>query len=348
MKRYKNIIISIFMILFSVSSLILSSEISVAVTNSIEKCLKIVIPSLFAFLVISSLIVQSGLYKALSKPFRLFSRYILHIDEKLFSIFLISFVGGYPIGAKILSEVYDNNEITKKNAEKMLSYCFMPSPALILGISHNSLFSSSKAGLIIYFSIALSSIIYAIISGLNEKSKKGLDIKDKIHFSEEMLVSSVESASISLYKICIMIIFSSVVIIFAKHILNFLSFDNNIKNLIISLIEVTSVTELQKNQFNLIPAVTAVFSFGGLSVILQLKAITKNRFSYKKFFISRIFIAIFSFLISKIAVKHISITASVVAITVGSRDISPIPSVILIIMTILLLYKKTVANKINL
>ncbi len=348
MKYLKNIITFVLILGFTILSLIYSEKISLAIINSIERCLKIVIPSLFAFMVISSLIIKSGLHRYFSRPFRFISKYILHIDENLFSVFLMSFTGGYPIGIKNLAELYDNNEISKKEAERMLSFCYMPSPAFVMGISSPILYSSKKAGIIIYISISISTILFAIISGFLKKAESNMKKSDKIKISSETLISAVESSSVSLFKICIMIIFSSVIIVFTEILLSNISINTNISIIINSFIEITTMTELERDIFKLLPIITALFSFGGISVIMQIKTIAGNRFSFKYFFIARIIIAFLSIIISRIAVKFISITVATEAIYTGLRETSILPSVILIIMIIYLLWdKKTVANRKN-
>ena len=347
MKHLKNIVISVFITGISILILIYSENISSAIINSVERCIRVVIPSLFAFMVISSVIIKSGIHRYFSRPFRLISRYILHINENLFSVFLMSFTGGYPVGAKNLTELYDNNEISKKEAERMMSFCYMPSPAFVMGIS-SVLYSSKKSGIIIYLSIAVSTILFAVISGFFAKVQYDNKSEYKIKISSETIISSVESSAVSLFKICIMIIFSSVIIAFMEILLSKIGINENFCVLGNSFIEITSLSRLEKDIFRLLPFITALFSFGGISVIMQIKAITGNRFSLKCFFISRAIIAVLSMIISKIAVKFISVTASKEAIYIGSRDDSVLPSLILIIMIIYLLWdKKTVAKRKN-
>ncbi len=346
MKRIKDILTSLFILGFTVFTLIYSTEISSAIIISVERCFKIVIPSLFAFMVISSVIIKSGLHKYFSRPFKFISKYILHIDENLFSVFLMSFTGGYPIGAKNLTELYDNGEISKSEAERMLSFCYIPSPAFVIGISNTVLYSSAKAGIIIYLSIAVSTIIFAVISGIPHKSSSTKGKTEKIKLSSDIIVSSVETSAVSLFKICVMIVFSSVITVFLGVIIHRVDMNESVSVIIKSIIEITNITELSSDLFKFLPIITALFSFGGVSVVLQIKSIIKNRFSLKRFFISRIIIAFLSGILSEIAVKFVTITTSSSAIYRGSRDISVLPSVILIMMIIYLLWdKKTVANK---
>lgn len=348
MKHLKNIAISVFIIGISILTLIYSEKISSAIISSVERCIRVVIPSLFAFMVISSVIIKSGMHRYFSKPFRFISKQILHINENLFSVFLISFTGGYPVGAKNLTELYDNNEISKKEAERMMSFCYMPSPAFVMGISYPILYSSKKAGIIIYLSIAISTILFAVISGFFVKVQNDNKSEYKIKISSETIISSVESSAVSLFKICIMIIFSSVIIAFIEILLSEIGINKNFCVLGNSFIEITSLSRLEKDIFRLLPFITALFSFGGISVIMQIKAITGNRFSFRYFFISRIIIAFLSAVVSEIAVKFIIITVSKEAIYIGSRENSILPSLILIIMIIYLLWdKKTVAKRKN-
>lgn len=79
---------------------------------------RIIIPSLFPFTACVLFLSGSG---ALS-PFRYLSpvtKRIFNINGELFAIMLLSCIGGYPIGAKLLNEAVDN----KKYRPKMPELC---------------------------------------------------------------------------------------------------------------------------------------------------------------------------------------------------------------------------------
>ena len=121
MTNIKNKFLTVFLIISviitAVSLILFSQEITAGIIDSINRCLTVIIPSLFCFLVLSSFLIYTNLYIIISKPFDIISRYVFRIKTEHFSIFLLSLFAGYPAGAKLLSELKEKNMIEKKDAE---------------------------------------------------------------------------------------------------------------------------------------------------------------------------------------------------------------------------------------
>ena len=77
MVKIKNAVIGTATILYLILLIILAKDVGAAVINSLKVCIETIIPSLYAFMIISGFIVSSSLYKVLGKPFSLLSRYIV-------------------------------------------------------------------------------------------------------------------------------------------------------------------------------------------------------------------------------------------------------------------------------
>lgn len=92
------------------------------------------VPTLFPFMMISSIMVYSGadlelghmLSRSLKKLYP-FSSY------GLYAIFM-GFFCGFPMGAKIVSELYENNKICRPEADALLAFCNNIGPAYFMGI----------------------------------------------------------------------------------------------------------------------------------------------------------------------------------------------------------------------
>lgn len=78
-------------------------ELSEAVRGSVGGCLEVVIPALFAFTVLAVYLQRSGLYRVVLKPLTVPLSKLLRLPEELCAVFLLSNIGGYPVGAKLLS-----------------------------------------------------------------------------------------------------------------------------------------------------------------------------------------------------------------------------------------------------
>ena len=61
MKKIKNYIAGSLAVLYAFFLIVFVKDVSAAVLNSVKVCLEVMIPSLYAFIVISGFIVSSGL-----------------------------------------------------------------------------------------------------------------------------------------------------------------------------------------------------------------------------------------------------------------------------------------------
>lgn len=348
-------IIAILIIFFAVGLIKYSKEVSSAVILSIESCLKIIIPSLFAFMVLSNLIVKSNIYILISKPFSLISRYLFRIPPELFSIFLLSNIGGYPIGAKLLTELVQQGKLDKEVAENMLCYCYCNSPSFFAGAVGVVIFDNVLVGLIAYFSIVITNFILAIIIGQKNKIPPRKKINPNIKLSADMLIDSIISASKTLFVICVMLVFfaafiaildaTGIISILTVKIMSLINSDYNTSlSAIMSFIEISKISTMSKYCYNYLPLMTALASFGGLCVITQIIGITSNKISLKKFAISRPLHIAISYLICyyliKCFIKHITISTFYAYDVIYYKKTSIIPSLCIIIMVIILLLDK--------
>ena len=124
--------------------------------NGIELCLFTVVPSLFPFIFLTS-IINHFITGSKITPFMKLG-YHLGLPTGSESIFLLGLLGGYPLGAKAVYDAYANGKITKVTAQRLLGFCSNPGPAFIFGIIGN-LFSSRKIAWIIFSIQILSAII---------------------------------------------------------------------------------------------------------------------------------------------------------------------------------------------
>lgn len=136
--------------------LILDSKTALlGIQQGIELCLRTVIPSLFPFFFISNLITSSMLGKE-NRLLRYVGKFC-GIPSGAESLLLTALLGGYPVGAQIISQACNTGTLSKDDGRRMLGFCNNPGPAFIFGMVA-SLFSSPAAGWTLWISIILSSL----------------------------------------------------------------------------------------------------------------------------------------------------------------------------------------------
>ena len=358
MKNFKKYVFGAAAILYAFFLVAFVKDVGEAVVNSIRSCLEVIIPSLYAFMVIAGFIVSTDLYAVLGKPFGIISRYVFRIPPEYFSIFLISSIGGYPVGAKLLSSMYKENKIDRDTAENMLSYCYLAGPAFICSIAGVRLFSSVKTGLIIFASVFGANIILGFFKSLDKKipSKSKIDVK--VDISMERLIESVYSGAKGMMSICaIIVFFSSIICILNKlNILQnaarliseftYLNYSDSLAS-VRAFIEISNISSLTAGNYRLVPVAAALLSFGGICVTIQTKGFVSGILSTKCFYFNRIISSIISYFLCKlfIVIFNVNSVYTVAPDISAYRQSSPIPSLFLLIMTILLLLNISMAKR---
>lgn len=352
MKKIRELFIAAVVIAYSAALLYYNKAVAESVIASVKVCVNVILPSLFPFMIVSGIIISSGLYCILSIPFSPIARYVFHLRSDFFSIFLISSVGGYPIGAKLIMNLYDGGDIDKTTAEKMLGFCYMGGPAFFIGAAGMKIYQSTSVGMMIFFSIFFANLTAMLLLGLRSPVPRKNMLARRPNFTLCGFLSSINSGGVGILKICAAIIFfaSALAVLEASGITDFLAHiisaithisPDICRILFRSMLEISNISSLPSD-ISLLPVITALLSFGGFCVIFQVEGIIGGRLSTHNFLISRIVTMILSYFYCKILIltfnmsKYIQVSALNGEIVQQS---SPIPSLFLLIMTILLLSK---------
>ena len=100
--------------------------------TGIDLCIKTVIPSLFPFFVLS-MILTKGLGDCIPDPLQKLGL-MLGIPASGISVLIPAFLGGYPVGANCIGDLYRNNHISKEDAQRMLAFCSNAGPSFLFGM----------------------------------------------------------------------------------------------------------------------------------------------------------------------------------------------------------------------
>lgn len=231
----------------------------------------VIIPSIFPFSVFVLFILKSNLLNKLK---------IFNLNPNVFSVFVLSLIGGYPIGAKLINEAVELKKIDKSTAKNMLNFCVNAGPAFIILAVGGGILNSKKLGYVLFFSHILSSLFLFAISKKHTNQKQTDNNKTNVNVIENFVSSVSESAAATL-SICSFIVVFSV-------ILNYLNFYSNrfeIFKKLRLLIEVTNAISQTKN----IIFISFLLGFSGICVWFQVFSQVKNfKIHYFKFILFRI------------------------------------------------------------
>lgn len=351
----KNTMLIITLCLLILALIMYSKSIKESVFDSINICLSVVIPSLYGFLIVSLLIIKTNIYYYLSKPFTLFSKYVLKIPPKMFSIFLTSLIGGYPVGAKLIYELVDKEELSEAEANNLMCYCFGSGPAFIMGTIATTVYNNLKVGLIIFISAFVSNLLIAIFRGFFKKSKPCNEQTPSVKFNSVILTDSITSAGKSLFNICLMIVFFAILssILVEIGLSNYLCttivkyFDadyDTIQSAFHSFLDISNISKFPKNNYLNLPLISGLISFGGICVLIQIFSISRGKLNSWKFIAWRLISSLLSGIVCKLLLSSIFsdiVLSASTPIPRISTSINILPSIFLLIMTMMLLLNST-------
>lgn len=120
-----------------------------AVRHGTELCLASVIPALFPFFVVSSLLVSLGAGRAariLERPFRALFR----CGGAGAAAFLLGMLGGYPVGAATVASLVRQGDVSPAEGRRLLAFCSNAGPSFIIGVAGLTVFGSARTGAYLY------------------------------------------------------------------------------------------------------------------------------------------------------------------------------------------------------
>ena len=138
-------------------------EAAQAVREGLALCAGTVIPSLFPFFVVVSLLLQLGLAETLQGVCAPFMGPMFHLRGICALPLLTGLLGGYPSGAKTAADLYTQGQITRREAELLLGFCDNCGPAFLLGYVGAGVLGDARAGAYLYLIHVLSALLAGMV-----------------------------------------------------------------------------------------------------------------------------------------------------------------------------------------
>ncbi len=247
------------------------------------------VPTLFPFMMISSIMIYSGADIELGKLISCALKRVYRYSEYgLYAIF-IGFFCGFPMGAKVVSELYENGKISKSEAQSLLGFCNNIGPAYFLGIilpvlkacgyDRIYLFIFGMYGIPALYGIILSRI-YSGSPDAARTERRTDDNKPSMALPAILKKACFENTQ-SLILLGGYITFTNSF----RILLDFIPFSSDIRSVISSFIEIIGGVQSiylssMTNSVKIFWIMTAL-CFGGVSCILQAGAfLEKSKFSF--------------------------------------------------------------------
>lgn len=160
--KYKNLFV-IGIVLIFMLALILQPQIYMqSVLNGILLWGTAVLPALFPFFFFTGLLIKMKAIDKLGAFFTKFTEKLFHCPGSSGIIYILSIISGYPVGAKIASEMYKQGALTSAQVMRINAFASTSGPLFIVGSVGVGMFFSHTCGLIVLF----SHFVGALLNGL--------------------------------------------------------------------------------------------------------------------------------------------------------------------------------------
>lgn len=272
------------------------AEISDVVFAAVMSCLEVVIPSLFAFTVLSVYLQNSGLYRMVLRPLTYPLSKLLCLDEELCAVFVLGNIGGYPVGAKLITQLVQQGRISGEDGGRLLCFCYGSGPSFVIAIAGVRVLGSAAAGGVVFIACFMASLLTGMVI-----CRRGnihlLPSVAKYDLGSGCFVEAVLAAARVMFTVCAMITGFSVVIAAVdvtgistalEWLLARVGMGLSSGGILPALLEISRVQELIYDKPYVAPLCGALLSFGGVCVLLQISAVTHGKIPLRRFLISRI------------------------------------------------------------
>ena len=332
-KNVVNFIIALLVISFNIFLIIYPQNAISAAREGFSLFTTNVLPALFPFIIGTSILMSLGVVSfvgVLLGP----------IMQKLFNVpgvggfaLVVGLSSGYPMGAKVISELRQKNELTAYQSQRLISFCNNSGPLFIIGAVGIGFYQNVYIGYFIMLIHYTSAIITGILFRVYKKDEKYTKVTPSFKKAYSAMLKTRENKTPATI-LCDSIVagvhtilyIGGFIIIFCviAEVIKTLFFGNLLDNIwlvgnIIGLIEITNGINILSNNNNLlhIIATAALISFGGFSIHAQvLNFISKTDINIKIYFLSKIIHSaitiVLGFLFAPILMLH-NTTESVLA-----------------------------------
>lgn len=253
--------------------------------------------------IISDILINYNFTKYIPKVIISFISKLFNISTNATLIILLSLVSGFPLNAMNIITSYNNNLITKSEAEHLLLFNHFPNPLFVLNTIGIMYLNNNKYGIIILLSTILSNILLGVITRRNNTLT---NINSISNFNKSQTFTEIFSNSIkkSINSLLMISVTVCLFLILNTLIINIFNLNNYISLIIKSILEMTmALKDLSSMNINDIYKViisSGIISFGGLSIHMQVISILDEKIKYKNYFIGRLCQVLLSSIISSI------------------------------------------------
>lgn len=253
-----------------------SAESAQAARDALSLCAQTVIPSLFPFFVLSSLLISCGGSDLLACLLAPLMRPLFSLSGAGSAALALGLCGGYPVGARTAAELTASGALSREEGEQLLAFCNNAGPGFVLGICGGAVFRSPRIGAALY----LIHVAAALFTGIAlcralphpSRRERGRHGKETAASFSSAFPAAVQSALSGTLNVCAFVVVFSVLSQLLLHLLPAV-LPPLFRALLLGFLELTNgVTALPNSRMGFLSC-AAMLAWGGLSIHFQTRSV---------------------------------------------------------------------------
>ena len=180
--------------------------------QGLSACGTIILPAVFPFLAVSAFLAGAPGGDSLSAHLSGVLRHGFRLPTAAASALLMSWMGGYPAGAKTLAELQKQGSLSTEEAQQAAPVLIYSGPAYMTGVVGSKIFGSAVVGIFLFLCQLAAGLLAArLFSWGRPRPSPSRDAAADFHAvpTAALLVQSVRSAAASAVNICAFVVLLS-------------------------------------------------------------------------------------------------------------------------------------------
>lgn len=256
----------------SAGLLLYARPVSAAVTESLALCTNVLLPTLFPFFVLSSLLTQSCTFKGWGR----LTEGLFGLPGAMAPALLLGAFGGYPVGARTVAQLYSQGRCSKEQAEKALRFCNNAGPAFVISAVGSGMLGDGRLGLQLWAVHLISAMLIGLFFKRKPNAVKEYDCTTNSARSPggtAAFLQAVTGAFTAFLNVCAFVLLFAVLLCLLEQLPFLSTLPSPWDGLLYGMLELTGgaarLADSALPRRILLPALSFLCGWGGLSVQCQ-------------------------------------------------------------------------------
>lgn len=184
-KLTKYFLPKVIVLLLIIGIIIFPNDSIEAAKNGIHIWVNILMPSLLPFIIGANLIVSLRVVDILGAIINPITQLVFNISGKSALVFAISAVSGYPVGARLASDLRLKQDISQYEGQRLVSFCSTSGPLFIIGAVAVGMLKDASLGYVMLICHYLGAITVGLLFrgyGNEKRGRSNITIVNNIKY----------------------------------------------------------------------------------------------------------------------------------------------------------------------